>query len=1064
MKDKTILLIGFSGALCAVAEEWNDLTVLQMNREAPRATMMVYPSLSAALNYDRTTSPWFHSLNGDWKFNWTQSPKDRPQDFFNPEFDVSEWGSIPVPSNWEMEGHGLKIYSNTTYPFKMDPPNAPTDWNPVGSYRREFEVSAAWNGRETYIVFDGVQSAFYLWINGQRVGYSQGSRTPAEFNITPYLNPGKNTVAAEVYRWSDGSYLEDQDFWRLSGIYREVYLWSTAQTHIRDFTVVTDLDDQYKDAVLKFDAEILHPDGSVEVDLLDASGNEVGRAISPSAPYVALEIQIVAPAKWSAESPELYTALITLKDAAGKVVEVIPQRVGFREAALIDSRFCINGVPVLIKGVNRHEHHADTGHTIDRASMIRDIQLLKENNFNAVRTSHYPNMPMWYELCNEYGILIWNEANIESHGLGYGPESLAKQPEWKAAHLDRVQRMFGRDKNQPSVITWSLGNEAGDGGNIKACYDWLKTNDPTRPVHYERTDGGVNSDIISYMYSTAEEITDYISTNDAKPFIICEYMHSMGNSTGGAKAYWDLFYADNTAGGGFVWDWMDQGLRMPMPDGFKEKIGEGPVKETFFAYGGWFEDPAGVRTDRDFCMNGLIDAGQIPHPAAYAMKYLQRNVHVTPIDLATGKVKIKNWFDHTALGDQVSGYWKVEANGKPIKDGIIKDLDIAAHTEQMVSLKLPEIRPAAGVEYFLTFEFRAKKGYHPLVKTGHLLAWDQFKLPLKNPAVYANVAGAVSVDETGNSIRVEGDGFEVVFDKTSGTLASYKLNGKELIVMGGVPELSRALVNNDRGRDPKIHPALHPGGINTELETMTVEELDGRVKITVRKILPTVRSGFAAVYTVYPDGEVVVEGAFDFTHLPDFIGPPLRVGMQWALSGSLENLEWFGRGGETYIDRNFEPIGRYCGTVDEQWIDYSRPQENGNKTDVRWAVLTDKSGTGLMVAAEGAPFGFDARFYSLDTMQNSDYSFQMERSDHIVLHLDAGHSGVGGIDSWKSPPLDEHCLNEQIYAYAYRLIPISGSAESALDGRALFVKSDVVSLARPDVSKLPKLESPRGRE
>ena len=1013
----TGLLLVASGG---VASEWNDLGVLQVNREAPHATMMVYPNTEAALGYDRATSPWFQSLNGEWKFNWVKSPPDRPVDFFKPSFDVGGWDTIRVPANWQMEGHGLRIYSNSRYPFKKDPPHAPTEWNPVGSYRREFMASNDWKGRETFIVFDGVESAFYLWINGEKVGYSQGSRTPAEFNITPYLKPGKNVLAVEVYRWSDGSYLEDQDFWRLSGIYREVYLWSTAQSHIRDFTVVTDLDDQYKDAILSLDID-LAGQGSVEMDLFDAERNKV-----LSHP----ETRIVNPRKWSAENPYLYTALLTLKDATGKTIEVIPQRVGFRKVEIKNSRFCVNGVPVLIKGVNRHEHHADTGHTIDRASMIRDIQLLKENNFNAVRTCHYPNMPEWYELCDEYGIMLWDEANIESHGMGYKAESLAKQPEWKAAHLDRIRRMVERDKNHPSIITWSMGNEAGDGENFGACYDWIKANDPSRPVHYERAEGSKrHTDIANRMYAPSEKIRKYTESDATKPYIICEYMHAMGNSNGGAKEYWDLFYEDNIVQGGFVWDWMDQGIRLPVPPEFEKNIGTGPVEKTFFAYGGWFEDPVGVHNNGNFCMNGLIGADQVPHPGAYAMKYLQRNIHVLPINLKTGKVQIKNWFDFTTLEDAVSGHWKVEANGKRVAEGEVPIFGIAPKQEKTVALDLPEIIPEVGKEYFLTLEFRAKKNHHPLVKEGHLLAWDQFKLPQEKPMIPAEAKGMVSVDESATAIVVKGEGFEVAFDKASGTMASFTANGKNRIVSGGLPELSRAQNDNERGQKPPVNHVWDTAGEKAVVESIVVKQVGGAAKVVVRKRLPSVRGGFATTYTVQPSGEVGVEASFDLTNTPDEMRPPLRIGMEWKIPAAFENMEWFGRGGETYVDRNFEPIGLFKGTVDGQWTDYSRPQENGSKTAVRWVALTDGNGDGLRVSAEGALLEIGARHYSQQTMRESGYSFQMERSDDIFLNIDATQSGVGGITSWRATPMEKYRLNQATYRYAYRLVPVSGGAK-----------------------------------
>ena len=1062
-----VMGLAMGAVMVATAErpEWNNLEVLQVNREAPHATMMVYPDAEAALEYDRTASPWFRSLNGEWKFNWVRSPKDRPAGFHKPGFDVSGWGTIPVPSNWEMQGHGLKIYTNIKYPFEKNPPNAPTDWNPVGSYRREFEVSNDWNGRETYIVFDGVQSAFYLWINGKKVGYSQGSRTPAEFNITKYLKPGKNTVAAEVYRWCDGSYLEDQDFWRLSGIYREVYLWSTPRSHIRDFTVVTDLDENYRDATLGIDLDILNGKGcSVEVELLGPNGKKVSSFKSQDSSF---SFPVPAPAKWSAENPTLYTALLKLKDAGGNVLEVIPQRVGFRETAIINNRFCINGVPVLIRGVNRHEHQADTGHTIDRASMIRDIQLLKENNFNAVRTCHYPDMPEWYDLCDEFGIMLWDEANIESHGMGYGKESLAKQPEWKAAHLDRIQRMVGRDKNHASVITWSMGNEAGDGQNFAACYKWIKENEPSRPVHYECTEwknGQPNTDIRDSMYAPAARIrNNYLRQDDPRPFIICEYMHAMGNSSGGAKEYWDLFYEDNAAQGGFVWDWMDQGIRTPVPEKYSGNIGKGPVKDTFFAYGGWFENPVGVHNDGNFCMNGLIDAGQNPHPATYAHKWLQRYAHVAPVDLKAGKVKIKNRFHHSVLGDKLAGRWKITADGREIATGEIDGLAIEPRAEKTVALGLPTIKPEPGREYILSCEFSAKAGYHPLVKEGHLLAWDQFILPLEKAEKPASPTGTVSVKERGGTIKVVGDGFTVGFDKKSGALSSYKVDGKELIAAGGRPELSRAQNDNERRQKGKTHPALDTAGANAKVESIKVEKVGGAARVVVRKTLPDIRGGFAAVYTVQPSGEVVVEAGFDFGFTPGFIRPPLRVGMEWQLVGGLENLRWYGRGGETYIDRNFEPIGIHEGTVDGQWTDYSRPQFNGNKTGVRWASFTNKDGTGLLVAAEGAPLGIDARHYSTQTMRGSDYSFQMERSDNIFLNIDAGQNGVGGINSWGAKALEKHRLNQKQYAYTYRLLPVAGDAEAAWANRSAFQPTDVLALAKPDESELPKIK-PRAQK
>lgn len=1061
MKTSVWLVVGMQlmGGLVAHTAsrpEWNNLEVLQLNRESPHATMMVYPDGTSAQQYDRTTSLWFRSLNGEWKFNWVKKPADRPVDFYKPAFDVSEWGSIPVPANWEMEGHGLRWYSNVSYPFKKDPPNAPTEWNPVGSYRRTFEVPEEWDGRETYIVFDGVQSAFYLWINGEKVGYSQGSRTPAEFNITKYLKPGKNVLAVEVYRWSDGSYLEDQDFWRLSGIYRDVYLWSTAQSHLRDFTLVAGLDDQYKNGTLQLDAKILNPAGTVEVVLLNSKGKEMGRDESPSRPSVSLTIPVQAPAKWSAETPTLYMALITLKDRAGKVVEVIPQRVGFRSVEIKASRFCINGVPTTIKGVNRHEHHADTGHTIDRASMIRDIQLLKENNFNAVRTCHYPNMPMWYDLCDEYGILLWDECNIESHDMGYGAGSLAKQPEWGAAHLDRIQRMMQRDKNHASVVVWSMGNEAGGGINFMTCYQWLKENDPTRPVHYER--GGTDTtDIIALMYIRPNALKQYVNNpKKTKPFIICEYAHAMGNSTGNLKEYWAVFDADNTAQGGFVWDWMDQGIRQPIPEEFMKNMGIGPVKETFFAYGGWWEDVAGVRHDKNFCMNGLIDADQEPHPGLFVLKDVQRNVHVEVVDLKSGTFKVENHYDATRLSDAVSGSWKIEANGKGVAEGRIPDLNIQPHASETILLHFPPISPQAGMEYFLTLEFRAQKEFHPLVAEGHLLAREQFEWPGAKSVALATAQGAVSINDSAKSITVKGKGFEVVFDKESGALSSYTANGLSLLTAGGIPGLSRARSDNESRQRPPLSAKWNTAGATARLEELKVEKAGNAARVTLRKSMPETGTFFASVYTILPSGEIVVEVAFNFENTPKNLASPPRVGMEWQVPGSFENMTWFGRGGETYVDRKLEPVGLFKGTVDEQWIDYPRPQFNGNKTDVRWVALTDTKGRGLLIVAEGDWLEVGARYYSAQTLRDSAYAFQMERSENIFLDIDAVQCGVGGDNSWGARAMDIYRPLASKYEYAYRLLPVVGSVEEALSKRAAFHASNVEESVLPEAKKRPR--------
>ncbi len=598
-KRLTILIL-FCGLLPgmpstqAQPHDWENEQMIGRNKEPGYSTALPYPDRASAVAATREASPFYQSLNGVWKFHWARQPSERPADFYRDDFDVSDWDDLPVPSNWQMHGYGVPVYTNMKYPFQADPPRVMgeppkhftnfADRNPVGSYRREFTIPKRWDCRQVFLQFNGVDSAFYLWINGRQVGYSQGSRTPAVFNITEFLKPGDNTLAVEVYRYSDGSYLEDQDFWRLSGIFRDVYLWSADQLQIRDFFVHTDLDDDYRDATLSVEVDVRNAGKvavkyTVEAELLDSTGDTLVKQVATSSALAAgaaktltLKRSVPSPDKWSAEKPNLYRLLLTLKDEQGESVEVTTCRVGFREVEIKNGLLHVNGKPVYLKGVNRHEHDPDTGHTVSLESMIHDIQLMKQFNINAVRTSHYPNDPRWYDLCDEYGLYVIDEANIESHGMGYGAKSLAKDPAWKQAHLDRTQRMVERDKNHPSIIIWSLGNEAGNGVNFFATYDWIKQRDPSRPVHYERAGfGDRNTDIRCPMYATIEQIVDYATKTPDRPLILCEYAHAMGNSVGNLQDYWDAIETHDHLQGGFIWDWVDQGIRKDVPTARKVK-------------------------------------------------------------------------------------------------------------------------------------------------------------------------------------------------------------------------------------------------------------------------------------------------------------------------------------------------------------------------------------------------------------------------------------------------------------------------------------------------------------
>ena len=673
-----LVLAGLTvGAQVIATPDWENLDVLQLNTEAPHATLFAYEDYAAAQLGAKKQSENYHLLNGDWKFHFTPNPNERPVEFYQVDYDDSNWATLPVPSNWPVHDYGALIYCNHPNPFPKEQPKIPHEINEVGSYRNSFLLPHDWDDQTVFVTFDGVMSAFYLWINGEKVGYNQGSRTPAKFDITQYLKSGENQMAVEVYRWCDGSYLENQDFWRMAGIFRDVYLEARAPQHIRDITIVTDLDADSRDAILNVDLELAEDrDAVVELSLLDASGALVAQAEGGER----FEIPVMNPRKWTAESPYLYTLLLTLKQD-GQVIEVVPQRVGFRETLIENGIFYVNGAAIKLKGVNRHETHPDMGQVVTRETMLRDIKLFKENNINAVRTSHYPNDPEWYALCDEYGIWVMDEANIESHAYGNRAHNeIANLPEWKEPHLNRVRRMIERDKNHPSVIIWSMGNEAGVGANFEASLDLIHELDPTRPGHYQGGGVGEVSDFHTRMYAGPDWMGD-----ESKPTILCEYTHAMGNSNGNLSEYWDgKIYPNERYTGAFVWDWMDQGIRKPVPEEYQHNIGVGAVEESVFVYGGWQEND--FPNDGNFCMNGLIGSDWTTRPGLYAIKYIHRNVHVRAIDAATGKFAIKNWYDFSNLQDKVVGTWVIEENGTPVASGLVGELDIPARAERRFNL------------------------------------------------------------------------------------------------------------------------------------------------------------------------------------------------------------------------------------------------------------------------------------------------------------------------------------------------------------------------------------------
>ncbi|HKJ68642.1 MAG TPA: glycoside hydrolase family 2 TIM barrel-domain containing protein, partial [bacterium] len=710
--------------------DWENPEMIGQNKLEPHTYSVSYPDRAMALQGRRDASPFYQSLNGQWKFHWSPTPAERPVNFYQVAYDVRAWDEIRVPSNWELEGYGIPIYVNIQYPFGAgNPPYIPHDNNPVGSYRRTFTIPASWAEQPVILHFDGVQSAFYVWVNGEKAGFSKGSRTPAEFDITPYLQDGENFLAVEVYRWSDGSYLEDQDMWRLSGIFRDVYLFSPRQATMWDFWVRTTLDEDYRDAEFRADVTIRNFagdsdfEGSVEAVLLDAQEHEIFQSVrndvsvaSNGRQEVTFSRNMDNPVKWSAEQPYLYTLLLTLRNTADEVVETIPQQVGFRSVEITGGHLLVNGEYVLLKGVNRHEHHPDYGHYIPTESMIQDIKLMKQHNINAVRTSHYPDTPEWYDLCDNYGLYLVDEANIESHGMGYNPDrTLANKPEWKKAHMDRTRSMVERDKNHPSVIIWSLGNEAGDGENFEATSAWIHDRDPSRPVQYERAEQRPHTDIVCPMYASVERIIQYAESDPDRPLILCEYAHAMGNSVGNLSKYWNAMKQYPALQGGFIWDWVDQGLRKETENG-----------QDFFAYGGDFGPPE-IPSDDNFCMNGLVAADRTPHPGLAEVKYQYQYVETQPVDLQAGEIRIRNTYDFIAL-DFLQLFWEIRAEDQILREGTMRAPSLDPDESQIVSLpyELPVGEP--GKECLLTISYRLAERTL-WAEAGHVVAYDQFKLP-----------------------------------------------------------------------------------------------------------------------------------------------------------------------------------------------------------------------------------------------------------------------------------------------------------------------------------------------
>ena len=1024
--------------------DWENPLVVGRNKEAPHVPALSFSDMKSALKGSPQATPYYKSLNGQWKFHWVGKPSDRPLDFYKPDYDVSAWDEIPVPSCWEMHGYGIPIYTNVTYPFPANPPSIPHDYNPVGSYRREFEIPSEWTGRQTFIHFGGVYSAFYLWINGQMAGYSEESKTPAEFNITKYLRPGRNVLAAEVYRWSDGSYLEDQDMFRFSGIFREVYLSSMPEVYIRDFFLRSILDGQYRDATLQATVSVKNLSGKpsevckIEVMLVDEERKLVstspllsGKVVSldPEAEVkIEMKARIKNPRKWSAEDPYLYRVILILKDARGKVHEAKSSNFGFRQVEIKNSQLLLNGVPIKLKGVNRHEHDPDHGRAIPFERMVEDIKLMKLFNINTVRTSHYPNDIKWYDLCDRYGVYLVDEANIESHGMGYGAKSLGHHPDWELAHVDRVTRMVERDKNHASVIIWSLGNEAGPGTNFIAASKAARQLDSTRPIHYERMNEVADMD--STMYPSVEELIESAKQSSPKPFFVCEYAHAMGNACGNLKEYWEVIEAYPRLIGACVWDWVDQGLRKYTDE---EPDAQGN-RRWFYAYGGDFDDQP---NNGNFCCNGLVPPDRQITSKLQEIKKVYQYIGIEPVDILSGKIKIQNKYFFTNL-DKFDIAWTLSEDGQVIQKGNLKPLNLQPGKTKIVAIptKMPPLIP--GAEYFLRISFHLRDGTL-YARKGHEVACEQLEVPYKvppRPLVSLEKMAELRVDEDEDSVTVSGKDFHVVFSKKSGTILSLTYGSQTIIAdssqmtNGPLLNVFRAPTDNDIWMTGKFYNS-GLSQLQHRVKSFRVKAKDNKVTQveTIIECLGFKGAGFehSCLYTILGDGSIVLDN-----NVNPLGSLPLlpKLGLKMTISGELENFAWLGRGpGESYPDRKTScDIGFYSGKVAEQYVEYVRPQENGNKEDVRWLALTNSSGAGVLILSEKT-MSITASHYTADDLDQARHKDgqprrfnRLQPRKDIILCLDYKQMGLGGA-SCGPPPLEKYILYAKPFNFRFILRP-----------------------------------------
>lgn len=1037
---KRLLIVIFALVVTiAMAQDpyWENPTMFAENRLPARATLVPYASVEEALA--RGESSLVQDISGEWRFHWTATPAEAPDDFWSVDYDDATWGTMPVPGNWELNGCGYPIYTNITYPFPKNPPYIPHDDNPTGCYRHEFDIPTEWEGRRIILHFESGLAAMHVWVNGEKVGYSQGTKCAVEFDITPMIKAGRNLLAIEGYRWCDGSYLEDQDFWRLSGFDRGVKLYAVGKACIEDVFVVADLDSSYTDGLYNAAITLQNTHdkefkGFVNVSVIKAWYNhqrgvlEHGKAELKFSRGVTIKAEsrldvnfsrvIGCVDVWSHEDPKLYTTLVTLSDSKGNIIESTVCNTGFRKIEINDAQLLLNGKPLMINGVNIHEHNPVTGHVVDKELMLKDIYLMKQHNINAVRTSHYPQPTLWYDLCDIYGILLVDEANIEAHGCGVGYEGSypdfhpSHREEWKAAHHDRVQSMVERDKNHPSVILWSMGNESSDGEVYGEMYEWIHGRDKTRYVQLEQGYSGPHTDISCPMYPPINEFRAWAERTDArKPYIMCEFAHAMGNSTGNLREFFDIMKGHPHMQGGFIWDWVDQGI---------DAVGENG--KHYWAYGGDFGAWM-YPNDENFCCNGLVSPNRTPHPGLMEVKKVYQDIE---FELVDDGVRIHNHFNFTDLSKCSFGYI-VRREGVIVHQEALLAVTCPPGEYVDIPLTYPELDP--GVEY--TIDFEAKRNMPNLLKLGAMrsvvVATEQFVLTPYDFTKHAP-QGAILIERGEGWVMAYAGDTGILFDVESGEVVRYMSRGRDIMTQLPEPWFWRAVTDNDWGAG--FHRTANVWRTNSRRALgATVEEYADRVVVRSEFLLENAPSLYTQTYTFRADGSLQVEVAWrnDGKELPEMP----RFGMRMIFPSDYKNFTYYGRGPwENYVDRCESAfIGRYEQSTDEQLFHYVRPQESGNKCDVRWLELTNDRGMGVRIeglqplSVSAMPYRAEDLDPGVESKCQMHYS-DVEPRDEVVLHVDLAQRGLGGDHAWGATPREQYCLTANEYSYGYIIYPL----------------------------------------